>query len=429
MPRSSLKRMSKKIRRVRISKHGAYSYSNPGPVGKVGRRVGRAIGASLGSKYGLANVGAEVGERVGGLIHYPAKWLGSGAYSLDNVHAGQTISPMNPQFTDGKDYVVICHREYIGDVLSAGSPVGTFSINDYPIQPGSQKTFPWLSSVVGSTFQSYMFEGCIFEFQSRSADALNSTNTALGTVVAAINYDSSDEPFTTRAEMENTSWSHSSAPSKSFVIPVECEKKQTALGGMLYIRHASPPAGTDIKTYDLGRLSIASVGCQGSAVNLGSLYVTYKIRLYKPVILKPLTQAYQFHMRLSGAPTTLLPLGPTGGRSVVWNNMNCQVNDNVVTFDRNFVRQGMRFIMLFVNQWQSTTGNLSYGDITFTDLAGVAKFNNGSVNGYANNQINTMTPGLLNRTFMFEIRNEISQQNPTITFTTAGPAAYNASIS
>ena len=131
----------------------------------------------------------------------------------------------------------------------------------------------------------------MFQFQSRSADALNSTNTAFGSVVAGIDYDATATDYTTRAEIENLQWSSSCKPSCDMDIPVECASKYTALGGgLLYVlNQAGTPSNVDLKTFLLGKLFILTTGCQGSSVNLGSLYVTYKIRLYKPMIQKPLS--------------------------------------------------------------------------------------------------------------------------------------------
>lgn len=394
-------------KRVTYKGHGAYTYSNPGPYGRAGRVAGRAFGAAVGTRWGMPNLGAEVGERLGGLIHYPARWLGSGNYQLAPHHetGGRAIAPMPPKFTNKGEYVEICHREYICDIISS-SVAGNFRIDNFPLQPGSSQTFPWLSNVVASNFQTYKFDGCIFSFESRSADALNSVNTALGTVVAAINYDSSDAVYTTRSEMENTDWSHSAAPSDSFIVPVECETKQTALGGLLYVRHAAVPSGADIKTYDLGRLSVASIGCQGTSVNLGSLYVTYKVRLYKPIILRPLSEAYYYHVRLTAASASA-QLGTS--RTSVFNNFNVSATNTVVTLDRTYLRENMRFVVSYVIT--GTGATCVTPDTALVGAQGVGIYNNA---GFAYAAVGNTTA--MNLTLVIQITQAGTLANPTITF-------------
>lgn len=333
--------------RRRLTGRGDYSYSQPGPWGRVGRAVGRWVG----SRYGMGGLG----ESLGGLAHFAGKAInGRGAYGwhVPNGSNSTRITQRLPAFSNGVDYIEVCRREYITDIISHPD-ANTFKIDNFPLQPGSQQTFPWLADLCATTFQSYEIVQCMFEFKSFSANALNSVNTALGTVVAAINYDSSDPVFTNRFEMENANWAMSSPPSDNFIAPVECARNQSFSGGHLYIRHSGVPAGADIKTYDHGRLSVATVGVQGTAVNLGSLYVNYKVRLYKPLVMKPLIQAFMYHARtLVATPTTITNNAIVGTNpTIVINNMNV-VHDQTAsphqwTLDRSYLKEGMRFEIIY----------------------------------------------------------------------------------
>lgn len=428
MPRSALKkrRSSSKKRRVvvrdglahRFSKFkgsGAYSYDQPGPWGQAGRAAGGVAGRALGAYLGVdPRMAALLGSKAGGLAHYLGKIFGSGSYGVTGANDGK-IEQVMPQFSNGKDYVEICKREYIGDIISSATP-GAFNIQDFAINPGSQQTFPWLSELCACTFQQYDIQGCIFEFKSFSANALNSTNTALGTVVAAVNYDSSDAPFGSRYEMENTNWSHSAPPSNNFLVPIECDKKQTALGGNLYIRHGAVPSGADIKTYDWGRLSIATLGCQGASVNVGSLYVNYKIRLYKQIVLAPNSCAYHMHVRPTAGVDASNWLGTA--RTIVDNNMNASVtNSNVITLDRTYIRQGTRFYVTY-----SVTGTgATIACPTITQGAGmsvVAVFNNGA-NAFTS--VGNTTAGCT--TWLYEVVNPLAALTFTFSAGTA-PAVW-----
>lgn len=183
------------------------------------------------------------------------------------------------QSTSRREHVVR-HREYIGDVITGGT--SAFNVSNYPINPGVAQTFPWLSAIA-QNFEQYRVDGMVFEFKSTSADALNSTNTALGTVIMATEYNSDSDPFANKQQMENHEFASSARQSCSMLHPVECKKSLTAISE-LYVRSETPPDGQDLRLYDLGRFSIATVGQQGASVNIGELWVTYEITLLKPQI-------------------------------------------------------------------------------------------------------------------------------------------------
>jgi hypothetical protein len=55
-----------------------------------------------------------------------------------------------------------------------------------------------------------------------SADALNSTNTALGQVILSVQYDAANPPFTNKQAQEAYDGSISIKPSSSVLFGVEC---------------------------------------------------------------------------------------------------------------------------------------------------------------------------------------------------------------
>nr|QKV51185.1 putative capsid protein [Crucivirus sp.] len=266
----------------------------------------RSGGSVLGGMLGTA-LGGPAGGAVGGLIGRGAgamfsKLLGHGDYTVSNVdqlkHNNIALSnaAQLPIFGSGKVACKFVHREFLGDVYSSATP-GAFKIDSYPINPGQSETFPWLSGVVGAKFQQYRINGLSFEFRSMSSDALNSTNTALGSVIMSTDYDSADNVFTSKQEMENTEYGVSCKPSANMLHGIECERFQTPVSE-LYIRAFDVPAGKDIRLYDLGRFSIATVGCQGAGVNLGELWATYDIDAFKAIEQPPqyLTPVAQYKL-------------------------------------------------------------------------------------------------------------------------------------
>lgn len=293
--------------RPTLSGHGAYRYRSGGSRRIYGRGAytvengpwanrGAGLGGAIGQYYG-GSVGRKLGSWVGRrAFHYPAKLFGSGEYTevpakTSNDGPSRKLAPQVPYFADNSkdDSVVISHREYLGDVITSDVS-GAFNIQHYALNPSEVNSFPWLSNIAQPNYQQYKFEGLAFEFKSFSADALNSTNTALGSVFACINYDYTDYDLASRYEVENTDWSSSCKPSENMLIPVECAPRQTGMNGLLYVVNGNTvPPNADPKMYYLGKMWIGTTGFQGTNVNIGSLYVTYKIRLYKPVMTRPLS--------------------------------------------------------------------------------------------------------------------------------------------
>lgn len=283
---------------------GDYTYDKPGPWGKAGRWIGSA----LGSHFAGAG-GGKLGEKLGSYLHYIGKIFGSGDYvtSAQQVkHNTLVNSSQIPQFVDGKHATRIQHREYLGDIYSGSLTNGAsvFQRSDFPINPGMLQTFPWLSNVCGPNWQQHRINGMVFEYRSGSADALNSTNTALGYVVMATDYDSADAVFVDKQSMENTEFAVSCKPACSMIHAIECAKRQTPINEQ-YVRYAAPPANADIRLYDLGRFSIATVGMQAANVNLGELWVSYDIELLKPIQNPPLIDSEYAYYNLSTTTATL----------------------------------------------------------------------------------------------------------------------------
>lgn len=219
--------------------------------------------------------GAAIGGIAGGAL---SSILGMGAYEIkENVFLdGRLPKIINDAPSGG---TIIRHSEYLGDVLTSATP-GAFSLVSYGLNPADEATHPWLAQIAAN-YEEYEYEGLLFQFRSTSADALNSTNTALGSVMMATNYDAADPDFTSKNEMLNYEFSCSSKPSDSLIHMIECAPQQTVLPHR-YTRPGLPPAGTDIRFFDLGKFQIATTGFQGASVNIGELHCTYQVRLLKP---------------------------------------------------------------------------------------------------------------------------------------------------
>lgn len=222
------------------------------------------------------DVGSNLGALAGNVV---SKIFGLGAYKLkQNSIMENIIDTGVPVMHSGNESIIFRHREYIADVSSSN----TFTVNTYDINPGLGDTFPYLTSIA-QNFQEYQFRGLVFEFKSTSADALNSTNTALGTVMLAAQYRADAPDFLNKQQVMNEMWSVDCKPSHNILLPIECKPSENPLP-IQYVRTGPVPSGQDAKLYDLAKLTVATVGSQAAAV-VGELWATYEIELRKPQII------------------------------------------------------------------------------------------------------------------------------------------------
>lgn len=285
-------------------------------------RFSRKVRPSLG-----ARAGAFVGDR---LQRFIGNVTGLGDYHIKKNSLWSGNYSQTPQVMNGaKRQVSITRKEFLGDVITADTP-GAFSINDFIINPGNPETFPWLAGIA-SAFQEYRIDGMLFHFKTMSADALNSTNTALGSVVMATEYNPDAPLFTSKQDMENTEFSSSIKPSESCLHPIECARHESVLNELYVARGGIIPPGGTRAFYDFARFSIATQGFQAANVNIGELWVTYQITLFKPIqvnggtlnaadlwahaqIPQGMTTGPMYLTDAAGAPSaTFFPLGEMSG--------------------------------------------------------------------------------------------------------------------
>lgn len=284
---------------------GDYAFSNQRSTGaNWGGYIGSKAGQFLGGAAQRLLMGA-----VGGLGDYKVR---------KNIFAGGRLPEIVNNPAGGG--IVVRFQEYLTDIVTSATP-GAFSIQSLYLNAANSRTFPFLSQLAAN-FEQYEFEGVIFQFTSRSGDALNSTNTALGSVIMATQYDSYDTAFTNKTEMLNYEFSTSCKPSDNVIHMIECDPRQSTATTLYTLYDDSPPAGADIRLYNLGLFSIASTGFQAASVNIGELHVTYQVRLLKPKLFTSLgsTSGYMQRAGVSNATigtpyTAANPLGTAAYRA------------------------------------------------------------------------------------------------------------------
>jgi len=241
----------------------------------IGSSIGSAIGSALGGGPG-GKIGGTVGKFAGGLFK---KITGFGDYKVtSNSLTAPALSDSLPQFTKSGRGTRLVHREYLYDVITSAT-AGAFSIQKVPIQPALYSSFPWLSSI-GEQFEEYAINGMIFEFKNNSYDALASTNTASGTVVMTTQYNVLKPDFTNKQAMEQYEFTCSAKPSVDIMHPIECSRSESPTS-TLSTRIGAITIG-DLRLYDFANFYIATVGMQGTSVNIGELWISYDITLLKP---------------------------------------------------------------------------------------------------------------------------------------------------
>nr|AQU11706.1 capsid protein [Cruciviridae sp.] len=311
----------------------------PWNLGGIGAGLGTIAGAIFGGPGGAA-LGGSIGSQAGSLL---GKITGLGDYKIKyNTLAKNSTKLLSgdsvPAVQNTHTGVRICHREYITDINSSVN----FINSQYNINPGLSSTFPWLSGVA-QNFQQYKLHGMIFTFVSTSADALNSTNTALGTVIMSTNYNASQAPFLNKSQMENNEFTTSSKPSNNIMHMIECDPKQTIQEGKFYIRTGSLPANQDIKTYDVGLFQLGTVGSQAVAT-VGELHVSYDIEFMKPIDLSLVgTQNKCAHYFANAGVTTSNYFGTAQVQR--FDTIGITLSANTITFNPQFALPGDQFLL------------------------------------------------------------------------------------
>lgn len=260
--------------------------------------IGGLIGGALGGPGGAA-LGSTLGGIGGSML---AHGFGDYTISKNSILKG-TVPQVQNSGKPGSG-TIITFKEYMGDVIS--DPVAnTFHVDAFQIQPTNPNTFPWLSQV-SANYQEWACHGLIFEFKSSSGDALDSTNTALGSLIMATNYNASLDNFASRSEMENTEYSNSIKPSQSCMHAIESARSASVISN-LYTSDAD--GHSDIRLSSLGNFQIASMGVQGTSVNLGSVYCSYQIELLKPKLFDSLGEDVSVLWAFQDGCVDALPLG------------------------------------------------------------------------------------------------------------------------
>lgn len=174
--------------------------------------------------------------------------------------------------------ITVANEEFISPVTVANQP--NFNVTAYAINPGQAPTFPWLSKQAAQ-WEKYEFKYLEF-FYKREVSEFATAGSA-GKVIMSADFDASDNPPTTKQQMEDTQPHRDGMPCEniSLVLP----KGQMNPRGSIarYVRPGALAGNADIKTYDVGNLFVATQGIPANA-EVGELRVKYVVQFSVPVL-------------------------------------------------------------------------------------------------------------------------------------------------
>jgi len=331
---------------------GLGAYTAPKSA-RFGENLGRFAGSMLPGLWGalsglLGKGGGWLGNKIGTV-------LGLGEYDLQQnsiINEGQSPAMMHSE----DDTIFVRHREYLGDIISSATP-GAFKVEHYPIQPGLDTVFEWLAPIA-TQYQEWIPNGILFEFKSNSGDQVATSNTAIGQVIMSTDYNAYNlDPFTNKAQMQNTMYSTNAKITESFYHPIECAPHRNVMD-RLFVRAGQVPPGQPPQMYDLGTFAIASVGCSAPAANLGELWVTYEIGLAKASLIQTAAAAVQNDYFAAYLPDPYLALQPFRGMTEGNDNsLGCFRDATGTTlFFPPLLEQGTYMIDFYV-QWSQVSAN------------------------------------------------------------------------
>lgn len=246
------------------------------------------------------------------ISNFPLPFSGSGLYTNNLIANGTGSIPTISGSSDETGSVTISHTEYIADIFGPGVPGGSavsFLNEAYPINPGMEKTFPWLSQIA-QNYEEYEFKQLIFSYSSTITDIGSSTNGQCGTLTMATDYNAAHKPFSDKQEMLSYAHSYSSKTTESMDHGVECDPSKNALSKQLYVR-TQGIVDEDIKTYDHGlfQIAISNIPSSLQGQSIGELRVSYTVTLRKPKLYAARGLGIQRDFYVTSAQLATAPVG------------------------------------------------------------------------------------------------------------------------
>lgn len=205
-----------------------------------------------------------------------ANQLKSGRSARRAREVGDLISQAPAEVTQDRSSKsrrqLICEDEFVAVVYGST----TFACNHWAIQPGLS-IYPWLSQVA-VLYERYKIKKWKFYFKPTVSqyNALGSQ----GRIVLSTDYDAATELIQNLQQAEGMSPHSDGLPYQRVELGLDPVRMTEGPNGK-FVRDSLPPAGTDVKTYDAGKLFICTEGMSGAG-QIGELRVAYEVELLNP---------------------------------------------------------------------------------------------------------------------------------------------------
>lgn len=189
----------------------------------------------------------------------------------------------------------------------------TFVCVPFQVNPGLETLFPWLANYA-KLYQKYRFRKLTFYWKPMVSqyDPRGST----GKVGASFDLDAASANLTAVKQVLDMQPHVDGMPYENLVLNIDCSKT-----GIKFVRTGPVPAGSDIKTYDLGMLYYATWGIGATEqTDLCELHASYIVEFYGRVLpgsgAMPPTVNYTYSRFQSGSQAL---------SNNVWTNANAIV--------------------------------------------------------------------------------------------------------
>lgn len=275
--------------------------------------VGGYAGGALGNMVGAGNEGKTIGSKVGA---YLSKLFGSGDYTTNDVPvcnslltgAGAKANAQLSAYASIKAFP-LQHREYVCDVYT-GPTAGGFTSQTFSVQPGLATFLPWGSNMA-QMFEEYRVKGMVMQYIPSSSPY--NSNSAMGTVFMAMQYNSAAAPFTNKISLENSDFAISDRIDKPMAYGIECVGFSR---DHYYVRNGAstlPLVDTDIGLFQIAVLPATTFPVD---TVIGELWVAYDIEFIR-ARLGPERYGYA-HVQYVGT----LPIGAAASETITYGSLN-----------------------------------------------------------------------------------------------------------
>lgn len=169
---------------------------------------------------------------------------------------------------------------FSGDEL-IGTVVGSvaYATTQYSLNPGNPTTFPWFNKIA-QLYERYKFTMLEAYFQ-HDVSQFNAQGAA-GLVLLSTLYDAASAAPTTKQQIEATDPHVICMPNENACLKLALQGMHP-VGEPKFVRGASLPGATDIKTYDVGNLFVTTQG-MAAGTEIGELHIRYKGLLYDRIL-------------------------------------------------------------------------------------------------------------------------------------------------